>query len=72
MAPKLRFMGVEEAFNIPLQETPEVDFVPAPGGTGAMLAALGSEEPTADVSLALTESVVAAIEKGSPLRILGP
>lgn len=72
MDAKLRFMGVEEAFNIPLKETPSVEFVAAPGGTGAMLKALRSDPPEADVALALTESVVAAIEKGSRLRILDP
>lgn len=67
---KLKFMGVPESFNIPVIATPSIQFITAPGGTGAMIAAL--IDRTADVSLALTESVVAAIEKGSPVRILAP
>lgn len=69
---RLRVMGVPEAFNIPVMESAEVEFVEAPGGTGAMLAALQTEPPSADVCLALTECVVAAIEQGQSLRILGP
>jgi sulfonate transport system substrate-binding protein len=68
-------MGVPEAFNIPLTATvPTVDaeFVPAPGGTGAMLACLLATPPTADVCIALTECVVAAIENGAQVRILSP
>jgi ABC-type nitrate/sulfonate/bicarbonate transport system substrate-binding protein len=67
---KLRVMGVEEAFNIPVAASPDVAFLAAPGGTGAMLDALAAG--AADVALALTESVVAAVEAGSPLRILAP
>jgi hypothetical protein len=69
---RLRVMGVPEAFNIPVMKSGSVDFVSAPGGTGAMLAALQQHPQLADVSLALTECVVAAIENGSPVRILGP
>jgi hypothetical protein len=70
MSAKLRILGVPESFNIPVMATPSIEFLTAPGGTGAMLAAL--VDRTADISLALTESVIAAIEKGSPVRILTP
>jgi hypothetical protein len=65
-------MGVPEAFNLPVMKSRSVEFVSAPGGTGAMLTALQQDPQLADVGLALTECVVAAIENGSPVRILGP
>lgn len=72
MTQALRFTGVPEAFNIPLKNCQNVRFIEAPGGTGAMLDALRSDQPTADVSIVLTECVVSAIENGGPFRILGP
>jgi hypothetical protein len=71
-ASSLRIMGVPEAFNIPVMRAENVEFVTAPGGTGAMLAALQQDPPEADMCLALTECVVAAVENGAPVRILGP
>lgn len=65
-------MGVSEAFNVPAiaNAGASYTFQLAPGGTGVMLAAL--EDKSVDIAFALTESVVAAIEKGSPVRILCP
>lgn len=67
---QLKLMGVEEAFNVPAitHAGTAYTFSKAPGGTGVMVSAL--ESATVDIAFALTESVIAAIEKGSPVRIL--
>ena len=73
----LRVAGVPEAFNLPFHHanfsqtlSREVRFISYPGGSGPMLQAVETGE--VDVAFALTDCIVAGIEKGKPLRILGP
>lgn len=71
----LKFAGVPEAFNDPwltasFPTTPAPQFQPHPGGSGSMLKSLQSG--TADAAFALTDCIIAAIENGDPVRLLGP
>eukprot|EP01134_Creolimax_fragrantissima_P003908 CFRG3908T1 len=73
----IRIGGVPEHFNEPLNIGIEeklfgdtnVEFVTVKGGTGAMLSHL--YEGKIDVAIALTECLVAEIEKGGDLALLG-
>lgn len=72
----LRVIGVPEAFNDPwtqadfshLSSIPQ--FQPFPGGSGAMINALVSNQ--ADIAFVLTDCLVAAIENQSPVRLISP
>ncbi|KNC82747.1 hypothetical protein SARC_04988 [Sphaeroforma arctica JP610] len=73
----MKIGGVPEHFNEPIYIGSEeklyggrnVDFVTVNGGTGAMLSHL--YEGKIDVAIALTECLVAEIEKGGDLQLLG-
>jgi len=77
--PTIRVMGVPEHFNYSWRIGQDkgffekygvkVEFVLAPGGTGAMIAALKKGE--VDMIVALTEGLVSDIAKGSDLRLVG-
>ena len=78
----IRVCGVPEHFNLPwiqcvktrsFDSVADVTWTSVPGGTGAMVAAIA--EGTADVAVALTEGIVAAVlasNRGpTPLRYAG-
>lgn len=72
--PALRVGGVPEAFNLPFQDASfggiPVQFVQCGGGSGEMIQKL--EQRTIDVAFALTDCIVAAIEKEKNVRIIAP
>eukprot|EP00121_Abeoforma_whisleri_P002133 Awhi_evm1s1909 len=73
----VRLGGVPEHFNIPVNmaieqnecENVDLKFETIKGGTGAMLS--GLQNGTIDCCIALTECLIASIEKGSDICLLG-